>query len=80
VAVDSIGNNALFRNKHTHAKRVPQNKIVVPVISGQPALEHKEKTYNVQHVLILSHVKPDSIGYLAMEMAKVLQHAQVVHP
>ena len=80
VAAGNIGNNASLRNKNTHAKRVPQLKIVVSVLSGQLALEHKQQTFNVHYVQILSHVTADSIGYLAMDRARLLQHAQFAHP
>jgi len=79
VVMDNTGNNALSQSKYTRAKRVPPLRIAVLVLSGQRALEYKSLTYNVQYVLILSHVPSDSIEYLAMEMAKVLQHAQVAH-
>jgi len=80
VAAGNIGNNASLRNKNTHAKRVKQLIIVVSVLSGQLALEHKQQTFNVHYVQILSHVTADSIGYLAMDRARLLQHAQVAHP
>jgi hypothetical protein len=80
VAWDNTGNNVLFHSKNTRAKRVTPLRIAVSVISAQPAMEHESQTYNVHYVQILSHVPPDSTGYLAMELAKVLQHAQIVHP